>query len=83
MGLAEVLGAAGVSLILVAFLANLAGRLAGHSPLYQSLNAIGAALACISSLLIGFWPFVVLEGTWCLAAVLALLNVPPFAPARL
>lgn len=81
MDYADLIGSTGVGLILVAFLANLANRLAGSSPAYQLLNAAGAALACASSLMIGFWPFVVLEGVWCLAAILALANVGPFASA--
>jgi hypothetical protein len=79
MDIADIIGSTGVTLILIAFLVNLAGKLPGPSAVYQGLNAVGAALACASSVLIGFWPFVVLEGVWCLAALLALANVPPFA----
>ena len=35
-------------------------------------NLVGAGLACWSSYLIGFLPFVVLEGVWALAAAYAL-----------
>lgn len=79
MELADVIGSVGVTLILVAFLANLAGRMPGSSTVYQVLNAVGAGLACWSSVLVGFWPFVVLEGVWSLAALLALGRVGPFA----
>ena len=79
MDLADFVGSVGVTLILVAFLANLAGKLAGGSAVYQALNAVGAALAATSSVMVGFWPFVVLEGVWCLAALLALARVRPFA----
>lgn len=81
MDLADVVGSIGVALILVAFLGNLVGRLAGGSRVYQGLNAVGAALAAASSVMVEFWPFVVLEGVWCLAALLALARVGPFAPA--
>ncbi|MGH2608051.1 MAG: CBU_0592 family membrane protein [Tepidiformaceae bacterium] len=77
----DLVGSVGVALILIAFVANLAGRLPGSSPVYQSLNAVGAGLACASSIAIQFWPFVVLEGVWCLVAGLALAKVPPFASA--
>ena len=77
----DLVGSVGVALILIAFIANLAGRLPGSSPVYQALNAVGAGLACASSIAIEFWPFVVLEGVWCLVAVLALAKVPPFASA--
>ncbi len=79
MELADVIGSVGVTLILVAFLANLVGRMPGSSRVYQVLNAVGAGLACASSVLVGFWPFVVLEGAWCVAALLALGRVGPFA----
>jgi len=39
---------------------------------YTLLNLLGAGLACYSSYLIDFLPFVVLEGVWALAAAFAL-----------
>ncbi len=75
----DIVGFVGVALILIAFVANIASRLPGSSPVYQSLNAVGAGLACASSIAIQFWPFVVLEGVWCVVALLALAQVPPFA----
>jgi peptidoglycan/LPS O-acetylase OafA/YrhL len=36
---------------------------------YAAMNAGGSACATIGSLLIGFVPFVVLEGTWCAVSV--------------
>jgi hypothetical protein len=36
------------------------------------LNLVGAALACLSSYLIDFMPFVLLEGTWSAVAAIAL-----------
>jgi hypothetical protein len=38
------------------------------------LNIAGAALAGISSYMIQFWPFVVLESVWVIATVIALLK---------
>jgi hypothetical protein len=77
----DLIASVGVALILVAFVANLASRLPGSSPVYQGLNAVGAGLACAASVAVQFWPFVVLEGVWCLVAVLALVRVRPFAAA--
>ena len=68
------IGSVGVTLLLLAFLANLAGRLEARSKLYQGLNAVGAGLAAYASYGIGFMPFVVLEGTWCAVAIVALLR---------
>jgi hypothetical protein len=69
---ATLIGSIGVALLLAAFLANLLGRLPSDSRLYSWLNFVGAALACYSSYLIGFMPFVVLEGVWALVALTAL-----------
>lgn len=62
------IGFAGVALLLVAFLLSLAKlmRLDGYP--YAVLNCVGAGLACYSSWLISFMPFVVLEGVWALVA---------------
>ena len=38
------------------------------------MNAAGAGLACWASYLLGFFPFVVLEGIWSLVAVVALVR---------
>ncbi len=66
-------GSIGVALLLGAFFANLVGWLAPTSRSYQGLNALGAALAAYASYQIDFTPFVVLESTWCLVALVHLL----------
>ena len=71
---AELVGAFGVSLLLVAFVLNLFEFLAQRSRSYQSMNAVGAGLPCYSSYLIDFPPFIVLEGTWCIVAIVALFR---------
>lgn len=74
MSTAEWLGSLGVGLLLLAFALNLLGRLSRRSRLYTGLNALGAGMACAAAVLIGFYPFVVLEGTWALVAAAALLR---------
>lgn len=69
-----VVGSIGVGLLLSAFALNLTGRLTRRSRTYHALNAVGAALAALASWSLGFVPFVVLEGTWCLVATAALLG---------
>ena len=71
---AELLGSVGVFLLLVAFFLNLFGFLPHRARSYQSMNAVGAGLSCYSSYLIDFPPFIVLEGTWCIVAAVALLG---------
>ncbi|NJL29741.1 MAG: hypothetical protein HC897_18560 [Thermoanaerobaculia bacterium] len=82
MSFAEGVGAFGVSLLLLAFFLNLAGYLSAATRRYRLLNAVGAGLACYASYLIGFWPFVVLEGTWCAFAIVALARGNRAAPSK-
>ncbi len=74
MSLTEAIGSLGVALLLVAFFLNLRGRLSHDALSYQLMNATGAGLACWASYLLGFFPFVVLEGIWSLVAVVALVR---------
>ena len=69
---AEIIGSIGVLLLLVAFFLNLYGYWEHASRTYQAMNVVGAGLSCYSSYLIEFPPCVVLEGTWCFVAVVAL-----------
>ena len=68
----EIIGSAGVFLLLAAYFMNLYGMLGHGSRTYQSMNAFGAGLAAYASYLIGFVPFVVLEGTWMIVSLVAL-----------
>jgi hypothetical protein len=72
MDVADIIGAVGVTLILIGFVLNLGGRLGHDDVPYLGLNLVGAAMACASSVLIGFVPFVVLEGVWAAAAAFGL-----------
>jgi len=70
----ELVGSVGVFLLLVAFFLNLFGRIQHNARSYQLMNAVGAGLSCYASYLIGFAPFVVLEGTWSVVALVALMR---------
>ena len=72
MSLPDAIGSSGVTLLLVAFLLNLFGWLEPRARAYQGLTLTGAGLACWASWMIGFIPFVVLEGTWAAVAAVAL-----------
>jgi hypothetical protein len=71
---ATIIGFAGVALLLLAFLLNLVRQMRSDGYPYAALNFVGAALACYSSFLISFMPFVVLEGVWALAAAGAIVQ---------
>jgi hypothetical protein len=71
-GGATLIGSVGVGLLLVAFFLNITGRMRAGGYAYLALNLAGGALACLSSYMIGFLPFVVLEGTWAAVAGIGL-----------
>jgi hypothetical protein len=68
------IGFFGVGLLLLAFVLNLAGVLKAEGIPYLGLNLIGATLAGLSSWMIDFMPFVILEGTWAAATLVALVR---------
>ncbi len=68
-------GTIGVSLLLLAYLLNLSKRISQESKTYTILNIVGAGLACYSSYLISFVPFVILEGTWFIVSLVALIKL--------
>jgi hypothetical protein len=68
------IGFVGVFILLLAYLLNLAGKISKNGLLYIGLNIVGAALACLASWLIHYMPFVLLEGTWTLVSLGALIR---------
>lgn len=72
--LPNLLGIIGVSLILGAYFLSLFRNLPTGGYPYLWMNFIGASLACISSVLIDYVPFVILEGTWAVVSLVALVK---------
>ncbi len=70
----DMIGFAGVALLLLAFALNLLGVLQQSGWLYASLNAVGAGVAAYASWRIDFLPFVILEGVWCVVSLAALIR---------
>ncbi len=75
MSSGEWIGTLGVSILLIAFALNLLKKLEANSKMYLLLNVLGGALACLSSLMIQFWPFVVLEGVWAISSLIMLTQL--------
>ena len=71
---ANIVNSAGVFLILAAFFLLILGTVKPENRWYLLLNLSGAGLACYGSWLIKAYPFVVLEGTWALVALVGLLR---------
>jgi hypothetical protein len=69
---ATLIGTLGVALLLISFLLNQVRLLRSDGYFYLGLNLVGAGLACYSSYLINFMPFVLLEGVWALVALAAI-----------
>jgi len=82
MSASDAIGSVGVAILLVAFFLNAFGWLDRGARSYQLANLAGAAIAGYASWRIGFLPFVVLEGTWALVALVALLGGRPSHQAR-
>lgn len=74
MSLSDWIGTIGVTLLLIAFAFNIAKKITPESKSYLILNILGAGLAGVSSYMIQFYPFVVLECVWVLASLLALIK---------
>ena len=69
---ADIIGSAGVGLLLLAFVLNLAKILSEQSRLYLLMNLIGAGSSAWYALVGGLVPFVLLEGIWGAAALVRL-----------
>jgi hypothetical protein len=69
MNITDWIGASGVFLILLAFFLNLIEQIDSKGLPYLLLNLIGALLACAASVMLDYWPFIILEAAWCLVSV--------------
>ncbi len=67
-------GTIGVAMLLIAFFLNLNSTIKKESYIYLLLNTIGAGLACFASVLLDYWPFIVLEGCWVIVSVFSLVK---------
>ena len=76
MKTSDIIASVGVIILLVAFLLNMFKKVSAQSKLYTAMNFTGAGICCFSSYLIGFYPFVVLEGIWAMFALYSFFNVP-------
>jgi len=74
MSYPDIIGTIGVSLLLLAFALNLLNIIKKENKVYILLNLAGAGIACYASVLIDFVPFVILEASWALVALVAFLR---------
>lgn len=74
MSTTDMIGTVGVGLILIAYFLNIFSLIKKDGVLFYVMNIIGASIACFASVLISFWPFIILEGTWAIVSVIGLLK---------
>jgi hypothetical protein len=74
LSLSDWTGFTGVAILLLAFLLNLLKKISSNSLPYILMNIIGAGLACLASWMISYIPFVILEATWTVVSVFALIG---------
>lgn len=74
MTLIDIIGFTGVAILLIAFALNAAGKISRDHIAYILMNLIGAGIACLASVLINYWPFIILEGAWALVSLVAMIN---------
>jgi hypothetical protein len=70
----DIIGSLGVALVLIAYFLNTEKIIPVNGKLFYVLNIIGAGLACYASVLISYWPFVILEGAWTLVSIYGLMR---------
>jgi hypothetical protein len=74
MNYIDIISSVGVFLILLAFFLNTFNYIEANSKLYLLLNIVGGAFACYGSILLNSLPFIILEGTWSLVALIGLFK---------
>jgi hypothetical protein len=62
-------GVLGMALILLAFVLEEVRKLAPRDRIYQAINAVGSALLTWYAIMLGSWPFIILNIVWCLFSI--------------
>lgn len=68
------IGFVGVFQILWAYILNVMGKLKKENLAFILLNLLGAAMACLASVLMNYLPFIILEGVWALVSLYSLFK---------
>ena len=75
MSYSDLIGFIGVAITLLAYFLIIFDFIPKEGVLFYVMNIVGAGLACYASVLIVYWPFVVLEGTWTIISIAGLLKL--------
>lgn len=74
MTIIDWIGTLGVFQILLAYFLNVIGKISNTDLTFILLNLVGAAMACLASILLNYWPFIVLEGLWALVSLISIMK---------
>ena len=69
------IGSIGVFQILLAYFLNVTGKISTKELSFIYLNLIGASMACMASIILNYWPFIILEGVWALVSLYSLTKL--------
>lgn len=79
MTIIDWIGVLGVFQILLAYILNITGKVSNKHLVFILLNLVGASMACLASILLNYWPFIVLEAVWALVSLYSLFNYKKIA----
>ena len=74
MNAVDWIGFIGVFQILLAYALNVMGKVSHKDLSFILLNLIGAGMACLSSVLLNYLPFIILEGVWTIISFISLIK---------
>jgi hypothetical protein len=74
MSYSDLIGFIGVFITLLAYFLIIFDFIPKEGVLFYMMNIIGSGLACYASILIVYWPFVILEGTWVAISLVGLIK---------
>lgn len=74
MNATDSIGFIGVTILLIAYFLNLTDKIGKDSIVYLQMNFFGAGLACLASVLMNYWPFIILEGSWTIVSTFGILK---------
>ncbi len=75
MNVSDWIGFTGVFILLAAYVLQLMRLIPAGSWSYSLMNFIGAALACLASVMINYLPIVILEGVWALVSLWSFIRL--------
>jgi uncharacterized membrane protein YraQ (UPF0718 family) len=74
MNVIDWIGALGVFQILLAYFLSVLKKINTTDLLFILLNLFGASMACLASVLLAYYPFVVLEAIWAMISLFSLIK---------